>query len=119
MDERKQEVQSEVSVGDQIKVRREKLAQLQAEGRDPFKLTRVLSMCVDFDSDKFDMITLNGSWARERALERARLHCGKQSVDSARGESSHQSNPFFALVSPNADEDMGEAYGFNFVYSGN
>ena len=40
MDERKQEVQSEVSVGDQIKVRREKLAQLQAEGRDPFKLTK-------------------------------------------------------------------------------
>ncbi len=89
------------------------------KGSDPFKLTRVLSMCVDFDTDKFDMITLNGSWARERALERARLHCGKQSVDSARGESSHQSNPFFALVSPNADEDMGEAYGFNFVYSGN
>ena len=30
----------ELSVGDQIKVRREKLAQLQAEGRDPFQLTK-------------------------------------------------------------------------------
>ena len=30
----------ELSVGDQIKVRREKLAQLQAEGHDPFHLTK-------------------------------------------------------------------------------
>ena len=30
----------EVSLGDQIKVRREKLAQLQAEGHDPFQLTK-------------------------------------------------------------------------------
>ena len=34
----------------------------------PFKITRALSACVDFDTDKMDMITLNGSWARERAL---------------------------------------------------
>ena len=38
--EKNQEVQNEVSVGDQIKVRREKLAVLQAEGRDPFQLTK-------------------------------------------------------------------------------
>ena len=38
--EKNQEVQNEVSVGDQIKVRREKLAALQAEGRDPFQLTK-------------------------------------------------------------------------------
>ena len=38
--DKNQEVQNEVSVGDQIKVRREKLAVLQAEGRDPFQLTK-------------------------------------------------------------------------------
>ena len=32
----------EVSVGDQIKVRREKLASLQAEGRNPFEITKFL-----------------------------------------------------------------------------
>jgi alpha-galactosidase len=52
-------------------------------------------------------------------LERSPLHHGKQSVDSVKGESSHQSNPFVALVSHNADEDSGEAFGFNLVYSGN
>ena len=33
----------QVSLGDQIKVRREKLAQLQAEGMDPFTITRFVS----------------------------------------------------------------------------
>ena len=88
-------------------------------GDKPCTLTRVYSACVDFDTHEFDMITLNGSWARERAVERCRLHHGKQSVDSMRGESSHQNNPFAALCEHTADEDRGEVFGFNFVYSGN
>ena len=88
-------------------------------GNNACTLTRVLSACVDFDTDKYDMITLNGSWARERHIERCRLHMGKQLIDSARGESSHQNNPFTALCESNADEDNGEVFGFNLVYSGN
>ncbi len=88
-------------------------------GSRSIQLTRVLSTCIDFDTDKFDMITLNGSWARERAVERCRLHHGKQLIDSIKGESSHQNNPFVALCDNNADEDRGEVFGFNFVYSGN
>ena len=82
-------------------------------------LSRVYSACVEFDSDDYDFITLNGSWARERFIERSPLHHGKQRVDSMRGESSHQSNPFAALCEHKADEDRGEVFGFNFVYSGN
>ena len=88
-------------------------------GSRSIQLTRVLSACIDFDTDKFDMITLNGSWARERAVERCRLHHGKQLIDSIKGESSHQNNPFVALCDNNTDEDRGEVFGFNFVYSGN
>lgn len=88
-------------------------------GSEPCTISRVYSACVDFDTDEYDMITLNGSWARERAVERCRLHHGKQSVDSIRGESSHQYNPFAALCEHKADEDSGEVFGFNFVYSGN
>ena len=88
-------------------------------GEKPCTLTRVLSACVDFDEDTYDMITLNGSWARERHIERCRLHMGKQLIDSVRGESSHQNNPFTALCEHNADEDNGTVFGFNLVYSGN
>ena len=88
-------------------------------GTSNVQLTRLYSACVELDTDKLDMITLNGSWARERYPERCRLHRGKQSVDSLKGEPGHQSNPFTALCSHNADEDTGEVFGFNFVYSGN
>lgn len=88
-------------------------------GSENISLRRALSACVDFDNCNYDFITLNGSWARERAIERSPLHHGKQGVDSVKGESSHQNNPFAALVSHNADEDSGEAFGFNLVYSGN
>ena len=40
MEQEKKNPQQELSVGDQIKVRREKLAGLQAEGRDPFVITK-------------------------------------------------------------------------------
>ena len=89
------------------------------KGKEAFDIRRVLSASIDFDSDAYDFITLNGSWARERVMERSPLHHGKQSIDSVKGESSHQNNPFAALVSHTADEDNGEAYGFNLVYSGN
>ena len=53
--EKNQEVQNEVSVGDQIKVRREKLAALQAEGRDPFQLTKfVVTSNAQEIKDHFD-----------------------------------------------------------------
>ena len=83
------------------------------------RIQRLLSGCVEWDRSDFDFITLNGSWARERAVAREPLHFGKQSVESRRGISSHQHNPFAALVSHDASEEVGEAYGFNLVYSGN
>ena len=88
-------------------------------GYNELRIQRLLSGCVEWDHSAFDMITLNGTWARERAVSRVALHCGKQSVDSKRGISSHQHNPFAALVSHDASEESGEAYGFNLVYSGN
>ena len=94
-------------------------AVIRYRGDKAVYLTRALSACVEFDTNEFDMITLNGSWARERAIERCRLHHAKQLVDSCKGESSHQNNPFVALCEHKADEDTGEVFGFNFVYSGN
>ncbi|MDP4146714.1 MAG: glycoside hydrolase family 36 N-terminal domain-containing protein, partial [Bacillota bacterium] len=83
------------------------------------QLTRVLSSCVDFDRNDLDVITLHGSWGRERHINRRNLTLGKQGISSSRGESSHQVNPFIAVLDRTATEDSGEVYGFNFVYSGN
>ena len=39
-------------------------------------------------------------------------------VESRRGASSHQNNPFVALARPDTTESSGEVYGMNLVYSG-
>ena len=88
-------------------------------GKEDVFLTKVLSMCIDFDGINYDMISLHGSWARERHILRKKVTYGTQTVSSVRGESSHQDNPFIALLDNSATQDFGEVYGFNFVYSGN
>ncbi len=86
---------------------------------DRIFLDKVLSTSVTLDGVDYDMITLNGAWARERHIERKAIGYGKQGICSKRGESSHQHNPFIALVDKKATDDYGNVYGFNFVYSGN
>lgn len=88
-------------------------------GQESLVLTKVMSMCLDMDQEGYDMITMHGSWARERHVQRKTLGLGKQSVGSVRGESSHQEHPFLALLDHKATQDSGNVYGFHFVYSGN
>lgn len=88
-------------------------------GNTKLKLFRALSMSVDFNKDEFDFMQLSGSWGRERHIERIALNTGNKSIESRRGASGHQQNPFIALLSKDATEEHGEVYGFSLVYSGN
>lgn len=93
--------------------------QMINEGTTSLKILRALSMGMDFDHHDFDLITLSGSWARERHVIRRGLAHGTQSIESRRGASGHSENPFIALVDKNTTENSGVAYGFSLVYSGN
>ncbi|MFD2327860.1 alpha-galactosidase [Cohnella sp. GCM10020058] len=88
------------------------------ESADSVRIRRALSASVDFNNDAYELVHLNGAWANERNLSRRALVQGLQGIESRRGSSSHQHNPFVALVSPNAGEEQGDAYGFSLVYSG-
>ena len=48
----------------------------------PIYVTKVMSACLDLDctDEKYDILTLHGSWARERQMERRSLMHGKQSA---------------------------------------
>ena len=85
----------------------------------PIVLTKVLSACLDLENKDYEMITLHGSWARERHIQRRKIGYGTQGVSSVRGESSHQNHPFMAIATKGANEDQGEVYGMSLVYSGN
>ncbi|URZ14579.1 Alpha-galactosidase AgaA [Clostridium felsineum DSM 794] len=88
-------------------------------GEQNIKLLKAMSMNIDFDNADYDMLQLSGAWCRERSVLKRSLVQGSQVVESSRGVSSHQQNPFIALMSKNCDEENGEVYGFSFVYSGN
>ena len=92
---------------------------IENEGEDPLYIEKVLSACLDMDDRNFEVLSLAGSWARERHIQRLPLGYGRQNVASFKGESSHQEHPFMALVTPGTTQDHGEVYGMNFVYSGN
>lgn len=89
------------------------------EGKENIRLLRALSMSVDFRESDFEMITLYGAHNNEKNIERRKIVSGIQMVDSVRGASSPHQAPFIALVRQNTDEDNGEVYAFNLVYSGN
>ena len=89
------------------------------ESSTNLKLIRALSMSLDFNKNDYDFMHLSGAWSRERHIERTALSSGNKSIESRRGASSHQHNPFIALLSSDANEDHGDVYGFSLVYSGN
>ncbi|MDE7009518.1 MAG: alpha-galactosidase, partial [Lachnospiraceae bacterium] len=89
------------------------------DGKETLYLTRVYSVCLDMDDRGFEAVSLHGSWARERHIQCVPVSHGRLSVESIRGESSHQDHPFMALKTKGTDQDHGEVYAMHFVYSGN
>ncbi len=88
-------------------------------GKESIQLEKIMSASLDMDNDNYKMLTLHGSWARERQMEWRSIGHGRQSVGSVRGESSHQEHPFLAVASENCTQTAGDVWGFHFVYSGN
>ena len=88
-------------------------------GEEPVKILRAMSASVDFRESRFDLLNLYGAHANECNVSRKSLSPGSQLIESSRGASSHQHNPFICLVQPETTEDYGEAYGISLVYSGN
>ena len=89
------------------------------EGSRPIFLDRVMSAHLYLPEDAYDVITLHGSWGRERGICRRELPYGISRAYSKRGVSSHQAHPFIAVTSRNTTQTSGEVYAMNLVYSGN
>lgn len=83
------------------------------------KLTRLMSMQLDFFGDGYEMVHFNGAWAREMHMRKTPCHEGRLINSTIAGCSSNRANPFFMLASEEVSEDFGNCYGFNLVYSGN
>ena len=94
-------------------------ARIVNEGGLELHLTHAMSLSLDLPDREYELLHFSGAWGRERHLKVRRLEQGVQSVESLRGHSSHNHNPFVMLRRPGTDEDQGEVLGFSLVSSGN
>ena len=78
-----------------------------------------MSLCLDLPDSDYEWMQFSGAWGRERYPYTRPLVPGIQAIDSMRGHSSSQQNPFIILKRKSATEETGEAIGCMFVYSGN
>ncbi|RKX68982.1 MAG: alpha-galactosidase, partial [Spirochaetes bacterium] len=92
---------------------------IQNNSETAVDINHASSASMDFPGDDMDMITLNGSWGRERNLHRRAIAPGIQSIESRGGTSSHQHSPFIALASRDATETNGTVFAASLIYSGN
>ncbi|MCD7841836.1 MAG: alpha-galactosidase, partial [Lachnospiraceae bacterium] len=94
-------------------------ARIRNTGADTVYVEKAASCCLDFLYGEFDLIHFHGRHGMERQFSRTPLSHAEQILQSRRGASSHQQNPFFILASKDAGETNGDCYGFQLLYSGN
>jgi len=94
-------------------------AVLKNKSESGVKINKLASCSLDFPARNLDLLHLTGAWAGEFQLNRELVTKGTKRLESTRGASSPQQNPFMALASPNTTEFQGEVFGFSLVYSGN
>ncbi len=95
-------------------------AVIRNAGKDAAEIAKAFSFCTELPDTcgTYSALRLAGSWARERTPVITPLAEGTLRIESARGYSSHQMNPFLAVLSEGCGEESGECYGFNLLYSG-
>lgn len=94
-------------------------ARLLNQGITAVHLLTAMSLNLDLPDKDYIWMQMSGSWGRERHIKERRLEQGIQSIESMRGHSSHEHNPFLALRRSWTTEQSGEVIGFSLIYSGN
>ena len=83
------------------------------------KIKNLMSMSIDLQESNWDILTLGGSHVNEKNIYRRKVTSDTILIESSRGASSPQSTPFIGLLRSETTEELGEAIGINFIYSGN
>ncbi len=87
-------------------------------GTEAVVLTDIMSASVPLFGHEYELIHLKGAWARERNVVRVPVGEAEYRIDSKRGASGHEENPFLALCRPETTEHTGDVWAVNLVYSG-
>jgi alpha-galactosidase len=87
-------------------------------------LQRALSAAMDMpgrdtEGRPFELMTFHGTWAREFTRQTDPILFGRIGVSSICGKTGNRAQSFLGIVSPGITQESGEAYGLQFLYSGN
>lgn len=82
-------------------------------------INRALSTMLDVPAGNYDVMTLQGAYAREKTVRRQKVEQGIFSIASNRGASGHAQTPAVILCDGTATEDAGQALALQLLYSGN
>lgn len=82
-------------------------------------INRALSTMLDVPAGNYDVVTLQGAYAREKTVRRQKVEQGIFSIASNRGASGHAQTPAVILCDRTATEDAGSALALQLLYSGN
>lgn len=93
-------------------------SEIKNVGEESFYIKKALSFALDLPDQAFDLLRLEGNPTAERTPEITSLGYGVTKLQSLRGISSHQLNPFAALLRKKVTETAGECYGVQLIYSG-
>lgn len=98
----------------------ERWVNIKNGGRQSVQIKQILSAQWHLpDIQNYRLSYLYGRWASETKLSRTELSYGKKMLESRRGITSHQFNPWFAVDNGQADEDFGKVYYGILAWSGN
>lgn len=95
-------------------------AVIRNAGKAACDVVKAFSFCTELPDTcgTYSALRLAGAWASERKPVVTPLAEGTLRIESTRGASSHQMNPFMGILCENCTETQGECYGFNLIYSG-
>ena len=86
---------------------------------DVISVDRIMSCTIDFNYENQKLIHFPGQWANERNVVEEDISYGLKKVYSLEGRSGHLDNPFFIIKDKDTNDDYGNCYSFNLIYSGN
>ncbi len=69
--------------------------------------------------DNYNVTYVSGRWAAEDQLTRTPIHAGTKVIESRRGNTSHNANPWFMIDENNATEENGRVWFGALGWSGN
>ncbi len=93
-------------------------ATIENRESQPVTLEQAASAAWDLPSGHYTMNYLTGRWAGEWTLSQEQVRPGARVLESRRGTTGHQANPWFAIQEGQSDENHGEVWFGALAWSG-